>query len=147
MAGRPGAERLRQKNRGKREMTTTVSNQSAAASAPGHPPMASIAGSAYGTVIADQLVRERERKTSLEQLGSFAELPIRDLKERVTDNAWFVPDPAEAARDVAAVQVKRLEQARGYNTTKKHLFAAGVLVEILGITAIAFALAHHMTTG
>jgi len=43
--------------------------------------------------------------------------------------------------------VKRLEQARGYNTTKKHLSAAGVLVEILGITAIAFALAHHMTTG
>ena len=75
----------------------------------------------------------------------YAEARPPRLENRVTREEWFKPEPLEAARRDAKLNVDILKSARGLNTWKGLAVFAGIASEALVAGAVVVAVVSELT--
>lgn len=74
----------------------------------------------------------------------YREADIKFLKERVEPEEWAAPDPIEAARYDAVLNVQVLTGARKANGLKAQVLTFGIGAEALGAVAVAVAVGSEL---
>jgi hypothetical protein len=84
-------------------------------------------------------------------LGLWANLPLKYkeadvevLRERVQPKEWTIPDPIEAARYDAVLNVQVLDRARKANALKAQVLTFSIAAEALGAVAVAVAVGSEL---
>jgi hypothetical protein len=71
--------------------------------------------------------------------GKYREAGLEHLEQRVDKEEWFKPDPIEAARRDARLNLDILKGARDVNSRKAKSIRWGIGFEVLGGAAVAIA--------
>jgi hypothetical protein len=77
---------------------------------------------------------------------NYKEADIDVLRDRVKRPEWNSPDPIEAARYDAVLNVQVLDGARKANALKAQVLTLGIACEALGGVAVAIAVASELWT-
>jgi hypothetical protein len=76
--------------------------------------------------------------------GAYKEASVKKLRERVQPEVWMKPDPIEAARYDAEVNVGTIDAARTINDRKAKVIRWGVAAEAGAAVAVALAVAAEI---
>jgi hypothetical protein len=76
--------------------------------------------------------------------GDYKEASVEKLRERVKSEVWSKPDPIEAARRDAEVNVGTIDAARQINGKKAKAIRWGIAAEAVAAVAVALAVAFEI---